>query len=1221
MPLQEALIGPVPQTVSTPMNKLLLIAAVLFAWHVSQSDAAAATLTVSPAAVSNTYKGAITLQIGGLTNGETVIVQQFQDMNTNGIVDSNDALCLQLPLTDGQLKMVGGATNISVPGDLTPTDGKVTAQLGFLMIGSGLPIPGQFFFRLSSPTGRFGSLTNRFSVTNSPYAQSFTGTVRCSGTNVPHAVVLAFSGEIFESTPVAGAFANSAGVFRLPLPPGTYGLVAGKGDYVASTATGPQVVLNSGAVVTTNLSLLPATRSISGRLHAADNSSFGLPGIFVLAVSPDGVVGLSRTDANGSFRLGATANQCLIDWNDNQLPLYGCLQWEAETQVDASTGSVAGVTVAFPRGTALIYGTIRDAQNKPLPGINFDADDNLDLYHSSGFSDANGNYAAAVLAGTWRVEPETEEAALSSYLFSQAEPVSLSDGQAVRRDFTALFITNRVSGYLKDANNHPLSDVWIWAGATINGTYYQSGADTDATGRFEFAVGDGTWSIGVHCGSENFVGYLCPPNQTVTIARRDAALNFVALATPYTISGYLRDGSGNPLGGIGIWADTGGVSQYSSTDPSGRYSISVGSGTWVVGVNCGDGDSLSSQYLCPEVRTIVISSNSAAADFVALLAPAQISGFVRNSSNNPIANVVVYAYGTIGGSEYNVSGNTDAAGHYTLGVANGTWNVEVNCGGGAGSLDQLGYLCVGQQTVDVTNAAVSVNFITRAAPYQISGSVRDAGNQPLTNVYIGASGTIGGLEYWPYTFTDAQGNYAFLVAGGTWNLSMDCSDLNTRGYLCPDLPAVIVVAGSVVTNIMVQACSPLHIRTTTLPEGQVGSFYDVRLEASSCFESLNWSLSSGSLPPGLKCDGQGQIQGTPTTAGTWNFSVQVEDSGGQATNQFLSLTINPAMPDVLSLHVMKLKAFRQLDATTTILDTNNGPFHAYVGLVQSALGVVQIANVTLPTSAVKALPAGSTGLTLQNHELFADQAALDAVYPAGRYTFSLFTIHDGAQFPALELPAAVYPAAPRISKLAAAQALNPADAFTVQWDAFDGGTANDWIWLMIADHTGAEVFSTPAPSVDPAGSLKGHVTSTVVPANTFRLNQSYTGLLMFVKRASATASAYPGAVGVTLLAVQTSFPLMTPSGRPTLSQPFMGPNQQFAFEVNGFAGQNYIIQYSDNLTNWATLYVTNPPTAAFRILPPESTNSWRFYRVRVGIGLFNEAALGATNFQELLIRP
>src|ERR1043166_5191708 len=102
----------------------------LFCAALAANCSQAATLTITPSAVSNTYAGTITLQIGGLTLGETVIVQKYIDANTNGVIDAGDLLWQQFSLTDGQASVfTDGATsvtNLAVPGDLNPSSGQIT---------------------------------------------------------------------------------------------------------------------------------------------------------------------------------------------------------------------------------------------------------------------------------------------------------------------------------------------------------------------------------------------------------------------------------------------------------------------------------------------------------------------------------------------------------------------------------------------------------------------------------------------------------------------------------------------------------------------------------------------------------------------------------------------------------------------------------------------------------------------------------------------------------------------------------------------------------------------------------------------------------------------------------------------------------------------------------------------------------------------------------------
>ena len=75
---------------------------------------AAVSFSLTPSTISNTYSGPVTLQIKGLTAGDTVVVQKFLDINTNGVVDNSDLLWQQFNLTDGQATVIGGVTNFNV---------------------------------------------------------------------------------------------------------------------------------------------------------------------------------------------------------------------------------------------------------------------------------------------------------------------------------------------------------------------------------------------------------------------------------------------------------------------------------------------------------------------------------------------------------------------------------------------------------------------------------------------------------------------------------------------------------------------------------------------------------------------------------------------------------------------------------------------------------------------------------------------------------------------------------------------------------------------------------------------------------------------------------------------------------------------------------------------------------------------------------------------------
>jgi hypothetical protein len=87
----------------------------------------------------------------------------------------------------------------------------------------------------------------------------------------------------------------------------------------------------------------------------------------------------------------------------------------------------------------------------------------------------------------------------------------------------------------------------------------------------------------------------------------------------------------------------------------------------------------------------------------------------------------------------------------------------------------------------------------------------------------------------------------------------------------------------------------IQITTASLPASTVGAGYGQALTAAGGSPPLSWSLSSGSLPPGLLLDPTGAIRGTPKTAGSYSFSIQVADNAGASATMGYAITINGAV--------------------------------------------------------------------------------------------------------------------------------------------------------------------------------------------------------------------------------------------------------------------------------------------------------------------------------------
>lgn len=87
---------------------------------------------------------------------------------------------------------------------------------------------------------------------------------------------------------------------------------------------------------------------------------------------------------------------------------------------------------------------------------------------------------------------------------------------------------------------------------------------------------------------------------------------------------------------------------------------------------------------------------------------------------------------------------------------------------------------------------------------------------------------------------------------------------------------------------------------STLSSGTVGETYAQNFFLSGGAAPYTWAVVGGQLPPGLALqtfsdprDADDELAGTPTTAGTYTFTMRLTDYLGQQATQQFTLTINP----------------------------------------------------------------------------------------------------------------------------------------------------------------------------------------------------------------------------------------------------------------------------------------------------------------------------------------
>jgi uncharacterized repeat protein (TIGR03803 family) len=188
-----------------------------------------------------------------------------------------------------------------------------------------------------------------------------------------------------------------------------------------------------------------------------------------------------------------------------------------------------------------------------------------------------------------------------------------------------------------------------------------------------------------------------------------------------------------------------------------------------------------------------------------------------------------------------------------------------------------------------------------AAPVQLSlsDSTVDAGNPVMLNwkVMNGSSLTL------EQCYAFVQGGYE---AAGTWS-GLQTGTLTSGVYsgsatITPTDGGVYTYAltcGGVESGFATLTVDggTLVVTTTSLPAGTANAAYSQALVAQGGTPPYTWSLSSGSLPPGVTLSSAGVVSGTPTTAGGYSFVVQVKDSAlspATATGT-VTMTVNPAL--------------------------------------------------------------------------------------------------------------------------------------------------------------------------------------------------------------------------------------------------------------------------------------------------------------------------------------
>jgi hypothetical protein len=115
--------------------------------------------------------------------------------------------------------------------------------------------------------------------------------------------------------------------------------------------------------------------------------------------------------------------------------------------------------------------------------------------------------------------------------------------------------------------------------------------------------------------------------------------------------------------------------------------------------------------------------------------------------------------------------------------------------------------------------------------------------------------------------------------------------------------------------------TPPTITTASLPGGTTGTAYGQTLSATGD-SPITWSITSGSLPGGLTLSAPGGIYGTPTTAGTFSFTVRASNSAGNNTKALtIVISATTTLPTITKEYLAKGKVGTEYVEQLTAIGT------------------------------------------------------------------------------------------------------------------------------------------------------------------------------------------------------------------------------------------------------------------------------------------------------------
>jgi large repetitive protein len=494
--------------------------------------------------------------------------------------------------------------------------------------------------------------------------------------------------------------------------------------------------------------------------------------------------------------------------------------------------------------------------------------------------------------------------------------LTLADGAAINQTLTASGGTASYTFSLTSGSLPP--GLSLSSGGALSGTPTYSGAYS-----FTVQAKDSSTGTGPYYGTQTYSGNVGAPVLNLQPGPNISAAYGQAYSLTFTTTGgttpYTYALSGTLPTGLSFNTSTATLSGVPAQ--SGNFNFSVTATDHSTG--SGAPFSVTQNY------TLTVST--AAITFTPSTLPSGAAGVAYNSTTfTATGGIAPYHFSVATGSSLpagltlsssgTLSGTPTSAGSFSFSIQ------ATDADNASGT--QAFTVSIGAATITLTPSSPTLPAATAETTY--SETFSSSGGTAPYHYSITAGALPPGL-----TLSSAGTLNGTPTAAGTYNVTVQSLDSSTG----TGAPFFTSRAYSLTVNAPSITVSP-----STLPGAQVASAYSQQLTASGGNGTYTFNVSAGSLPTGLSLSTSGLLSGTPSAAGSYNFTVTAKDSLNFSGSQ--AYTVSTQQPKPVAVNDTASTSANQA-VTINVTSVDTGPITSIAIASSPAHGTASVSGVAI----------------------------------------------------------------------------------------------------------------------------------------------------------------------------------------------------------------------------------------------------------------------------------